>query len=291
MSRLCLVVLLALTACLTPERRAMVLDAPLELRPAADALRGVALESLVVRASRTAADLPLTTGLVRAVAREASRSVVSIYTRTQTPARLRLIPFAFMPGFRVTLPGEALGSGFFVHPSGLILSNQHVVEDATEVWALTAADEELRLRVLALDPTFDLALLQVIGPARSFPALPMGDSGEVTLGETVLAIGNPLGLGHTVTMGIVSQTDRDLARRAEDQDLRRPRFLQTDSAINPGSSGGPLLTLTGAWIGVNTAQASGAQGIGFSVPSAQALEFLRAVSSGGWPGQPRDDGP
>jgi serine protease Do len=276
--------LLTLASCLSLEEREVVLDAPLELRAASARLADATPQSYLVRAERTTADVPLTSRLVPRVARQASQAVVSIYTRGKAPARLRLIPFRFMPGFRVNLPGEALGSGFFIHPSGLLLSNEHVVRDATEIWAMTADGEQLRLEVLALDPTFDLALLAVVAPQREFPVLPIGDSDEVSIGETVLAIGNPLGLGHSVTTGIISQTGRDLSAWAEDGDLRRPMYFQTDTAINPGSSGGPLVTLTGACIGVNTAMASGAQGIGFSVPSAQALEFLAAVAAGDWTG-------
>lgn len=271
------------SACLSIEQREVVLDAPLKLRASGARLADAPPERYLVRAERTTADAPLTTRLVPDVAREASRAVVSVYTRGRTPARLRLIPFRFMPGFKISLPGEALGSGFFIHPSGLLLSNEHVVADAEEIWALTADGEQLKLEVLALDPTFDLALLAVVAPQRIYPALPLGDSSEVSIGEMVLAIGNPLGLGHTVTQGIVSQTGRDLSAWAEEDHLRRPMYFQTDTAINPGSSGGPLVTLTGACIGVNTAVAPGAQGIGFSVPSSQAIEFLAAVAAGRWP--------
>ena len=274
-----------LPACLSAERPAIELDAPLELRAEAARWRGATFERFFVAAESTTADLPLTTGLLPGVASEASRSVVSIFTKNQTAARLRLIPLPFMPGIRVHVPGEALGSGFFVHSSGLVLTNNHVVGDATDIHALTLDDEQLELRVLALDPTFDLALLTVVNPTHEFLPLPMGISAEVGIGETVIAIGNPLGLGHTVTRGIISQTDRDLAA-VEDESVRHPRFLQTDTAINPGSSGGPLVTITGAWVGVNTAVIQGAQGIGFSVPSAQAVEFVQAISNGGWPAKP-----
>ena len=287
---LSLAVLAALSGCLFSEQRETVLDAPLGLRPAAADLRGAPPEAFVVLAPTTTVDVPFTTGLVPSVARDASRSVVSIFTRVETAARLRLIPLPFMPGIKVRLPGEALGSGFFVHPSGLILTNEHVVADATEIWALTSEGAELELRVLALDPTYDLALLEVLESPGDFPALPLGNSSEIGIGEPVIAIGNPLGLGHSVSQGIISQTDRDLSAWIADPLARRPRYLQTDTAINPGSSGGPLVTLSGAWIGVNTAVIEGAQGLGFSVPSAQAVEFVQAVSEGGWPsdtGTPR----
>lgn len=275
--------LLALPGCLSVDEREVVLDAPLELFAEVAPLRGATLDRYVVAAPETTVDVPLTTGLAPRVAQKATRAVVSIYTKSSTAARIRLIPLPFMPGIRLRLPGQALGSGFFVHPSGLVLSNDHVVADATEIWAHTSDGQTFPLRVLALDPTYDLALLQVAGVKGTFPFLPMGDSNEVGVGEPVLAIGNPLGLGHSVSQGIVSQTGRDLSPWIEDPGARRPHYLQTDAAINSGSSGGPLITLSGAWIGVNTAGIERAQGLGFSVPSAQAAEFMRAVSAGGWP--------
>jgi len=107
----------------------------------------------------------------------------------------------------------------------------------------------------------------------------MGDSDAVSAGDMVIAVGNPLGLGHTVTAGIISQTYRNMAGESG-EDGRHVDFIQTDTAINPGASGGPLITLTGAWIGVNTAGATRAQGIGFAVPSNQAHEFLNAIRAG-----------
>jgi S1-C subfamily serine protease len=107
----------------------------------------------------------------------------------------------------------------------------------------------------------------------------MGDSDEVGVGDIVIAVGNPLGLGHTVTWGIISQTGRNLSG-VSDEEARQIAFIQTDTAINPGSSGGPLITLTGAWIGVNTAGITQAQGIGFAVPGTQVREFLDTIRAG-----------
>jgi serine protease Do len=104
----------------------------------------------------------------------------------------------------------------------------------------------------------------------------MGASDEVGSGDMVIALGNPLGLGHTATFGIISHTDRTLTGEPE-SNARVVRFIQTDAAINSGSSGGPLITLSGAWVGVNTATLAGSQGLGFAVPSLQAEEFLSAV--------------
>jgi serine protease Do len=139
---------------------------------------------------------------------------------------------------------------------------------------------DFRATVLARDPAYDLALLKAEAPPRlRFAALPMGDSDAVSTGDMVIAVGNPLGLGHTVTAGIISQMYRNLGGESDDE-ARHADLIQTDTAINPGSSGGPLITLTGAWIGINTAGATRAQGIGFAVPSNQAFEFLSAIRAG-----------
>jgi S1-C subfamily serine protease len=172
-----------------------------------------------------------------------------------------------------------LGSGFFIHPSGYLLSNNHVIKDATEIRTLTRDGADLSVIVVARDPVFDLALLKILGSEREFPVLPMGDSEAVGVGDLVIAVGNPLGLGHTVTSGIISQTERNLSG-VSDEEARQIRFIQTDTAINPGSSGGPLITLTGAWVGVNTAGVTEAQNIGFAVPSTQVQEFLDKVRAG-----------
>jgi S1-C subfamily serine protease len=197
-----------------------------------------------------------------------------------TPARVTLLPIRIPGlGIPVGLPGMGLGSGFFIHPSGYLLSNNHVIKDATEIRTLTRDGADLSVIVVARDPVFDLALLKILGSEREFPVLPMGDSEAVGVGDLVIAVGNPLGLGHTVTSGIISQTERNLSG-VSDEEARQIRFIQTDTAINPGSSGGPLITLTGAWVGVNTAGVTEAQNIGFAVPSTQVQEFLDKVRAG-----------
>jgi S1-C subfamily serine protease len=114
----------------------------------------------------------------------------------------------------------------------------------------------------------------------------MGDSDAIAEGDMSIAVGNPLGLGHTVTFGIISQTGRNLSGVAPEEG-RQIEFIQTDTAINPGSSGGPLITMAGAWVGINTAGARQAQGIGFAVPSNQVREFIEEVLAGkGEPEQP-----
>ncbi len=258
-------------------------DAPTYIRPAGRALAGSRREEILLVAKETVATGTFDVQLVRRVAKRVRPAVVSLYVKTATPARVRLIPIA-LPGLgiRVRLPGVALGSGFFIHSSGYVLTNNHVIRDAREIRALTSDGDELEMEILARDPAFDLALLRVRGAKGAkggFTALPMGESDQAESGDLVIAVGNPLGLGHTVTLGVVSQTGRNLSGVSEEEG-RHVDFIQTDTAINPGSSGGPLVTLAGAWVGVNTAGIEGAQGLGFAVPSREALQFLDEVLAG-----------
>jgi len=276
------VVLLLGSGCITLEEQEarFPTEGPVLLRPAARDLRGVRSGDLVVETKDTVANVTLHTQLIRQVAEKAKEAVVSIYVKTKTPARVRLLPIRIPGlGIPVRLPGMGLGSGFFIHPSGYMLTNNHVIQDAEEIRVLTSDGADFGVIVVARDPVFDLALLKIQGSAREFAVLPMGDSEAVGVGDLVIAVGNPLGLGHTVTSGIISQTGRNLSG-VLDEEARQIRFIQTDTAINPGSSGGPLTTLTCAWIGVNTAGAVEAQGIGFAVPSSQVREFLDKVRAG-----------
>ena len=246
------------------------------LRPAAADLRNAASSDILVEAGQTTARIPFHTKIIRQISQRSKSAVVSIYVQTRTRKRVNLIPGIGIP---VEVPGSALGSGFFIHPSGLIMTNDHVIDTADDIRILTHDSIGFRAVVVARDPVFDLALLKVQDPDRTFQALAMGNSEAIGVGEMVIAVGNPLGLGHTVTAGIISSTSRNLSGVSQ-EDARRISFLQIDAAINPGSSGGPLITLTGAWIGVNTAGIVGAQSIGFAVPSRQVREFLDAVQAG-----------
>ena len=261
------------SGCLRPQKEEIPVGQPVVLHAPARLLVGGDLDSILDETSDTVANLTVDTALIRRVARGSGEAVVSIFTETSSTYRPLILPL------RIKLPGEALGSGFFVHPSGYILTNNHVIRDARKIRAFTAEGEVLELVVVARDPTYDLALLKVVGEEREFSTLSMGDSDAVVSGDIVIAVGNPIGLGHTVTLGIVSQTGRNLSG-VSGEEARHVEFLQTDAAINPGSSGGPLITLTGAWIGVNTAVAAGSQGIAFAVPASFAREFLDSVLAG-----------
>lgn len=262
------------------EHREPLPDAPALLRPEASALLGIRSEDVIVEAAETITDVPLYSQTIRHLADKVKMAVVSVYVKTRTPYRVRLLPIRIPgTGFRVMLPGEGLGSGFFIHPSGYILTNNHVVQDAEEISILLHDGSDHIVSIVARDPVYDLALLKVNMPDKDFPVLPMGDDNQVGPGDQVIAIGNPLGLGHTVTAGIISQTDRFLTGVSKEE-ARNVRFIQTDAAINPGSSGGPLITLSGAWIGINTLGTTFTTGIGFAVPSSQVKEFLDEIRSG-----------
>jgi len=272
------------SGCVSPEHRESQAEAQTVLHPAARDLLGVRTRDIVVRAEGAIDDRPLTTNLIRKVADQAKGAVVSIYVKSNTPYRLHILPFNPLGGIPVKVPGLALGSGFFIHPSGYIMTNNHVVEDAEQIRILTSSGEssgeDYEVAVVAREPAYDLALLKVSDSVlQDFDVLPLGDSDAIDAGDMVIAIGNPLGLGHTVTSGIISQTYRNISGDP-DENGRHVDFIQTDTAINPGSSGGPLITLDGACVGVNTAMIAVAQSIGFAVPSNQVLEFIDNVRAG-----------
>ncbi|EYF08642.1 Do family serine endopeptidase [Chondromyces apiculatus] len=163
------------------------------------------------------------------------------------------------PRGRVAPKQTALGTGFIIDASGYVITNEHVVHDADEVRVRLADERELIAEVVGRDPKLDLALLRLKG-ASDLPAAPLGSSDQLRVGEHVLAVGNPFGLGHTVTLGIVSAKARSIGAGPYDD------FIQTDAAINPGNSGGPLFNWRGEVIGINTAIRAGANSIGFAVP-------------------------
>jgi serine protease Do len=165
---------------------------------------------------------------------------------------------------------QSVGSGVVVHEGGYIVTNAHVVSQATDVQVTFADKQTLPAEVLAVDSEHDLAVVKVDAP-HPLAALKLGRSDDIMVGETVVAIGNPLGLQHSVTAGIVSALDRDL-RFSEDVVYRG--LIQTDAPINPGNSGGPLLNINGELIGINSAIRGDAQNIGFAIPVDRLWELL-----------------
>ncbi|ATB28803.1 Do family serine endopeptidase [Melittangium boletus] len=174
------------------------------------------------------------------------------------------------------------GSGFIIDPNGLILTNNHVVENAISIRIRLNDGRQFDARVLGRDPLTDLALLKLQGDVKNLPVARLGDSDAVRVGDTVVAIGNPFGLTSSVSAGILSARARDIQSGPYDN------FLQTDAAINPGNSGGPLFNVRGEVIGINTAIVGGGSGIGFAVPSNMARALLPQLEKGqihrGWLG-------
>ena len=171
---------------------------------------------------------------------------------------------------------RASGTGFAINSNGHIITNNHVVEGATEITVKLSDGRELSAKLVGRDPKTDLALLKV--EATGLPTIPMGDSAELKVGEPVMAIGNPFGLEQTVTTGIVSATGRVIGQGPYDD------FVQTDASINPGNSGGPLINARGQVIGINTAifsQTGGSVGIGFAIPSNQAKTVVTQLADSG----------
>lgn len=217
--------------------------------------------------------------------KKAGPAVVNISTEKQEEWRM------MGPGFRMFRNGDpfmerffeqfeenapkqqrkstSLGSGFIISADGYIVTNNHVVEGADVINVTLDAkskDKPFKAEIIGTDPDTDLALLKI--DAEGLPSLSFGDSDSMLVGEWVIAIGNPLGLDHTVTAGILSAKGRNIQSGNYDD------FLQTDASINPGNSGGPLLNMKGEVIGINSAMARYAQGIGFAIPSSLAQKII-----------------
>lgn len=168
-----------------------------------------------------------------------------------------------------------IGTGFLITADGYILTNQHVIEDAAKVTVqLNGKSEEIPAQVISSDRELDLAVLKING--SNYPVLPLGNSDHMRVGEWVVAIGQPYGLDHTVTTGVISAKGRPISI----EDRQYKNLIQTDAAINPGNSGGPLLNLNGQVIAINTAVNAQAQGIGFAIPINTVQEVLQDLISG-----------
>ncbi len=232
------------------------------------------------------------------LAKKASPSVVNISAVKVLKGGPRQVPMPFGPNdpfrdffdrfFKDMIPKEfkqqALGSGFVLDKEGFILTNNHVVEKSDEIKVKLADGKEYLAKIVGRDPKTDLALIK-IDADRSLVPLTLGDSDKLEVGDWVVAIGNPFGLGNTVTAGIVSAKYRHIGAGAYDN------FIQTDASINPGNSGGPLLNTGGEVVGVNTAiysQSGGSIGIGFAIPINMAKDLVPQLKQGkvvrGWLG-------
>ncbi len=170
---------------------------------------------------------------------------------------------------------EAIGSGFIISSDGYIVTNQHVIDGAESI-TVTVPDQEEKFEayVVGEDYDLDLAIIKISG--NNYPTLTLGDSEQMRVGEAVMAIGQPYGLDHTVTTGVISAKERPITI----EDRNYTNLIQTDAAINPGNSGGPLLNLQGQVIGINTAISTEAQGIGFAIPINTVTEVLDDLLAG-----------
>jgi Do/DeqQ family serine protease len=210
-----------------------------------------------------------------AAARAAAPAVVSIST-----SKAVRHPHAQDPWFRYFFgeqpewqPQTGLGSGVIVSPAGYILTNNHVIEEAEEILVQLADGRQARASVIGTDPDTDLAVLRI--ELDALPTIVLGRSDTLEVGDRVLAIGNPFGVGQTVTAGIVSALGRNQLGLNTFEN-----FIQTDAAINPGNSGGALVDAEGRLIGINTAiysRSGGSMGIGFAIPIATAREVMEAI--------------
>ncbi|MGL4241590.1 MAG: trypsin-like peptidase domain-containing protein, partial [Beijerinckiaceae bacterium] len=174
---------------------------------------------------------------------------------------------------------QSVGSGVFVSAEGLIVTNHHVIEGMTDVKVALSDRREFDADVVLRDPRTDLAVLRVKGGDGKFAALALGDSDQLEVGDIVLAIGNPFGVGQTVTQGIVSALARTQVGVSDYQ-----FFIQTDAAINPGNSGGALIDMQGRLVGINTAifsRSGGSHGIGFAVPANMVRTVIDSARTGG----------
>lgn len=213
------------------------------------------------------------------IVKVASPAVVNI--DVETMARRSALPMPFDdPFFRQffgeefrkfsrSVPMKGRGSGFIVSKDGQILTNNHVVDGADKITVTLSTGKVYEATVLGKDPTFDLAVIKIT-PDGELTTLELGDSDATEVGEWVVAIGNPLGFEHSVTVGVISAKNRSI----HTQNINFDGFLQTDAAINPGNSGGPLLNMEGKVVGINTAIVPYAQGLGFAIPVNMARQII-----------------
>jgi Do/DeqQ family serine protease len=218
-------------------------------------------------------------GSYRLAAQKASAAVVSINTSKAAVKNPNANDpwFKFFYGDQGNEPQGGLGSGVIVSPSGYILTNNHVIEEADEIEVILNDSRRVAAKVIGTDPDSDLAVLKI--ELDKLPTIVLGDSDSLQVGDQVLAIGNPFGVGQTVTSGIVSALGRnELGINTFEN------FIQTDAAINPGNSGGALVDTHGNLLGINTAiysRSGGSMGIGFAIPVATAKMVLDGIVKDG----------
>jgi len=220
------------------------------------------------------------------IVKRVAPAVVNVYTRSVVQAPVN--PFFADPFFQQFFGSgglsrqrvqQSLGSGVIVRGDGTILTNNHVIQGGQDIVVALSDKREFKAKVVLADPRTDLAVLKIDTKGETLPTLAFADSDKVQVGDLVLAVGDPFGVGQTVTMGIVSALARTQVGASDYQ-----FFIQTDAAINPGNSGGALVTTDGRLAGINTSIVSnsgGSVGIGFAIPSNMARRILEGAGSGG----------
>lgn len=248
-----------------------ILDVEVRLRPP-----GELQAQPFWRDARGAASVPEALRIWTEIARSVTPAVVHISTTQRIKSPLGEEFFRQFFGGPVPQSRTALGTGFVASPDGYVVTNHHVIADASEVVVRLADQRERRARIVGTDPLTDLALLKI--DAEGMPVIPFGDSDRIEVGAPVMAIGNPYGLDQTVTTGIVSAKERFIGAGPYDS------FIQTDASINPGNSGGPLVDTSGALVGINSAifsQTGAWSGIGFAIPVNLAKSVLGQIRATG----------
>lgn len=217
---------------------------------------------------------------VASLAERVMPTVVNITVKEKVKLTSSFDPFEFFgrggregPERETTRVG--VGTGFIIDPDGYVVTNEHVVRDADELVVRLSNEREYDAEVVGRDRKLDLALIKLKG-ASSLPAATLGNSDDLRVGESVVAVGNPFGLGHTVTLGIVSAKARAIGASQYDD------FIQTDASINPGNSGGPLFNSKGEVVGINAAIRAGANGIGFAIPVGSLRDVLPQLRQRGF---------
>ena len=226
---------------------------------------------------------PVGTNIIVKVSRKQTPAVVGVQSIKKVQKMRGPSGFnPFVPGPPQNQPQGGMGSGFIIDPTGLVLTNHHVVDGADTLKIRLQNDKEYTATLIGSDAKTDVALLKIVrdpGDTEPLPYVKLGDSKQLEVGEWVIAIGNPFGLSHTVTTGIVSAKGRNIGAGPYDE------FIQTDAAINPGNSGGPLLNLKGEVVGMNTAIISGNSGgnvgIGFATPINMVSSVLKDLKKDG----------
>jgi S1-C subfamily serine protease len=224
----------------------------------------IALVFSLSAGSALAAPLPSRRNEIVEVVEKVAPSVVNIAAEQIVRRRPSVFDdffFGFEPRAR---KAQSLGSGVIIDPKGIILTNDHVISGASKIVATTKSGLELECEVVGSDTDNDLAVLRVKRPGAPLPSIRLGASGDLMIGETVVAIGNPFGLSNTVTAGVLSALGRSV--RGNENQRVYTDFIQIDAPINPGNSGGPVVNIQGDLIGIATAIIGGAQGIGFAIP-------------------------